>query len=322
MELGKYASYAVVTLCGLLLFFLGSSLPFQSEPVALVSLFVIAILTVALSYGNRSPAGGLFFGLFTSTAFLLGFFLMTCVWELSNFHPIIIGSVGIRQGLVVLMQVLSSYGPGMLSAVLAFGSLGLFFGVLGYVFGHISPTMSSSQPFAFRDYWSSINLLGKSDRREYKTFDRRLSSWGLRRRDWWKSTLRRLSEPQSDLVFVPHGSKNTGDRRGDVFDLLSGRMISNEVVDPADLASRYRPSILKVAETSANPKGIRRLAAEELLARFLGWFIPSRLVWAFYLLLSGTLISAVYLLYLPGSSSVSYGVGQNTWLRARPPLPR
>jgi hypothetical protein len=43
MNLGKYARYGIVTLCGLLLFFLGSSLPFQTNLMALVSLFATAI---------------------------------------------------------------------------------------------------------------------------------------------------------------------------------------------------------------------------------------------------------------------------------------
>jgi len=184
MDLGKYARYAVVTLCGLLLFFLGSSLPFQEASIALVSLFAVVLLTVALSYGNRTPSGGLFFGLFTSFSFLLGFFLMSCVWELSTSHPYIIGPVGKDRGLTILLNLLGAYGPGMLSAVSAFASIGLFFGILGYILGHISPQVSSAKPHAFRDYWSSIHLLGKSDRREYNTLDRKLNSWSLRKREW------------------------------------------------------------------------------------------------------------------------------------------
>jgi len=310
MDLGRYARYAVVTLCGLLLFFLGSSLPFQAKSVALVSLFAIVLLTVALSYGNRTPLGGLFFGLFTSIAFLLGFFLMTCVWEISNYHPFVVGPVGIDQGLTVLLQVLGSYGPGILSAVFAFASLGLFFGVLGYISWHISPRVSSTQPRVFRDYWSSVNLLGKSDRREYSTFDRRIRSWSIRKGGWWKRLLEKFTEPEPDLVFVQHANTGPGEtRRGDLFDVSSARMVGSDVADPGDLASRYRPSIIKVAETSANPKGLRRLALEELLARFLRWFIPSSTIWVFYLLLSGALVSSVYYLWLPGHAGSLYSPG-------------
>jgi hypothetical protein len=310
MDLGKYARYGVVTLCGLLLFFLGSSLPFQDKSVALVSLFAIVLLTIALSYGNRTPVGGLFLGLFTSIAFLLGFFLMTCVWELSNYHPYIVGPVGIEQGLTVLLIVLSSYGPGMLSAVLGFASIGLFFGVLGYVFGHTLPQSSSAQPRVFRDYWSSINLLGKSDRREYSTLDRRLSSLSLRKGGWWKRLVERMTEPEPDLVFAQRANADSGElKRGDLFDISSARMVGSDVADPSDLASRYRPSILKVAETSPNPKGLRRLALEELLARFLRWFIPSRTVWIFYLLLSGILVSSAYYLWLPNNAIYPYFPG-------------
>lgn len=302
MNLGKYARYGIVTLCGLLLFFLGSSLPFQTNLMALVSLFAIVLLTVAMSYGNRTPVGGLFFGLLTSTSFLLGFFLMACVWELAFFHPYVIGPIGIEEyGLFLLTEVLSSYGPGMLSAVFAFASIGLFFGLLGYIFGHISLHVSVTQPRVFRDYWSSIHLLGKSDRREYSDLDRRLSSWSFRKKGWWKRLVERITEPQPDLVFVPHRTKksSTEFRIGDLFDLSSGRMIGNDLIDPSDLTSKYRPLVLKGAETSSSPTGVRRLAFEGLLSRFLEWLIPSRTIWIFYLLLSALLISSVYLVWTP-----------------------
>ena len=296
MSLGKYARYGVTTLCGLLLFFLGSSLPFQTDLVALVSLFAVVLLTVAMGYGNRSPLGGLFLGLFTSTSFLLGFFLMTCVWELATFHPYVIGPIGREDGLFLLMEVLYSYGPGMLSAVFAFASIGLFFGVLGYVFGHISLQESVAQPRVFRDYWSSIHLLGKSVRREYSRLDRKFSSWSIRRMGWWRRLVEKIAEPQSDLVFVPHGTTKSSPESGigDLFDLSSGRMIGDDLIDPSDLTSKYRPLVLKVAETSSSPKGVRRLALERLLARFLEWFIPSRAIWIFYLLLSALLVSSAY----------------------------
>jgi hypothetical protein len=82
MDLGEYTKYAVVSLVGLILFFLGASLPFQPSIVALFSLLVMVLLTVAISYGNRSPSGGFFLGIFAAIAFLFGFFVMTFVWEL------------------------------------------------------------------------------------------------------------------------------------------------------------------------------------------------------------------------------------------------
>jgi hypothetical protein len=311
MTLGKYARYGVITLCGLLLFFLGASLPFQPNLIALASLFAIILLTVAMSYGNRTPLGGLFLGVFTSSSFLLGFFLMTCVWELIFFHPYMVGPIGKEYGLFLLTDLLYSYGPGMLSAVFAFISIGLFFGLLGYVFGHISLHVSMTQPRVFRDYWSSIHLLGKSDRREHSRFDRKLSSWSLRKRVWWKRLVEKITEPQPDLVFVPHGTRRSSPKfsRGDLFDLSSGRMISEDIIDPSDLTSKYRPLVLKVAETSSNPKGLRRLALERLLGRFLGWFIPSRVIWIFYLVLSALLVSSVYFVWTSNPAAYTYSVG-------------
>ncbi len=307
MDLGEYSKYAVVTLVGLLLFFLGASLPFQPNMVALVSLFAMVLLTVAMSYGNRSPSGGLFMGIFASVVFLLGFFVMTCVWELSSPYsltpspfkpgellPYIIGPVGFSEGgLDLLTRVLSSYGLQMLSAVFAFASIGLFFGTFGYISGRISLHASTTQPRVFRDYWSSVLRLGKSDRREFDSFDRKLSTWSFRKREWWNRILERITEPQADLVFVPQKGRSSGLSKGDVFDLSSGRMIGDGLADPSDLASRFRPSVLKVAELSSDPKGVRRVALENLLAKFLRRFMFSRQVWIFYLLLSAALIYSV-----------------------------
>ncbi len=323
MNLGKYARYGVTTLCGLLLFFLGSSLPFQTDLMALVSLFAIVLLTVAMSYRNKTPLGGFFLGVFTSTSFLLGFFLMTCVWELvtplweileilaQGMYPYIVGPIGKEFGLSLLTELLSSYGPGMLSAVFAFTSIGLFFGLLGYVFGHISLHVSATQPRVFRDYWSSIHLLGKSDRREYRRFDRKLSSWSPRKRGWWRRLVEKITEPQPDLVYVPHRTKKSSPefRIGDLFDLSSGRMICSDLIDPSDLTSKYRPLVLKVAEISASPKGVRRLALERLLGRFLEWFIPSPTMWVFYLLLSALLASSVYLVWASNLAGYAYSEG-------------
>jgi len=310
MNLGEYPKYAVITLCGLLLFFLGSSLPFLTDIAALVSLFAIVLLTVAMSYGNRTPLGGFFLGIYASTSFLLGFFVMTCVWELATVHPYVVGPVGKEYGLFLLMQVLSDYGLHMLSAVFAFGSIGLFFGLLGYVSGHISLHVSVTQPSVFRDYWSSIHLLGKSDRREYDSFDRKLSSWSFRKKEWWRRILERITEPQPDLVFIQHRKKRSSELGvGDLFDLSSGRMIGNDLANPSDLVSRYRPSVLKVGEISADPKGVRRLALESLLARFLKEFMLSRAIWLFYALLSVLLVYSVYVAWVSGIAAYPYTEG-------------
>ena len=305
MNLGKYPRYAVVAFCGFLLFFIGflAFLLLPSFPFSTVfALLVIVLLTVALSYGNRTPLGGFFLGVFTSASALLGFFLMISVWYTVEYSTKFWYRVpiGTEQVLSEQMVEFLSIGPGILSAVLAIASIGLFFGLLGYVFEHISLKVSVTQPRVFRDYWSNVHLLGKSDKREYSDLDRKLSSWSIRKKGWRRTLVEKITEPQHDLAFVPHRTKKSSLEygRGDLFDLSSGRMIGKDLIVPSDLASKCRPFVLKVAEISSSPKGVRRLALERLISRFLEWLIPSRAIWAFYLLLSAFLVSSVYLKYL------------------------
>jgi hypothetical protein len=61
MGLGKYPRYAVVTLCGFLLFFLGF-IAFYTFYTAFISILVVVLLTVSVSYTNRNPLGGLILG--------------------------------------------------------------------------------------------------------------------------------------------------------------------------------------------------------------------------------------------------------------------
>lgn len=284
-DLGKYPRYAVVTLCGFLLFFLGF-IAFYTFVTAFISLLAVVLLTVGVSYANRNPLGGLVLGVFTSSVFILGFFLMGCIWE----SPL------------YFLEYMIGFGPfghikwGLLSAILAMASVGLFFGTLGYVFEHISLSDSVTQPRVFRDYWSNIHLLGKSGKREYSTLDRRLSSWSFRKRRWWRTLVEKITEPQSDLVFSHRSKKSASEvSRGDLFDLSSGRMVGQDLVDPFDLMSKYRPFVLKATEVSPSSNGVRRIAFESLIARFLGRFMPSCLVWIVYFSLSGLLVCSVYL---------------------------
>jgi len=173
-----------------------------------------------------------------------------------------------------------------------------FFGLLGYVFEHISLRITVTHPRLFRDYWSNIHFLGKSDKREQSSLDRRLSSWSIRKKNWWKELTAKITELQPDLIFSQQKAKaDSRFSRGDLFDLASGKMIGQNLVSPLDLASKFKPMVLKLAETSANPKGVRRLAIEQLLANFLERFIFSRLIWAVHLFLSISLVSSVYLVY-------------------------
>jgi hypothetical protein len=73
---------------------------------------------------------------------------------------------------------------------------------------------------------------------------------------------------------------------GDVFDIASGQRFYDDVVDPGDLIGVYRPSILSIPAISNKIGGGRRLALEELITRFLGWFIKSKALWVSYLVVS------------------------------------
>jgi hypothetical protein len=110
--------------------------------------------------------------------------------------------LGLTPGFEFLSEVFG-FGslPSIISAVLAIASIGLFFGLLGYVSEHISLEVSVIQPRLFRDYWSNIHILGKSDKREYSSLDRKLSSWSIGKAEWWKGLLGKITEPQPDLIF-------------------------------------------------------------------------------------------------------------------------
>jgi hypothetical protein len=274
-----------VTLVGFLLFFLGF-IAFYIFDAAFASILIVVLLTVSVSYVNRNPLGGLILGIFTSTVFILGFFLMGSVyWGPAFFLGEMLG-----------FGVFGHIRWGLLSAVLAVASVGLFFGTLGYVFRNISLSVSVQQPRIFRDYWSNIHLLGKSGKREYSDLDRKLRSWSFRKGEWWRRLVAKITEPQPDLVFAHRGKKRLGEfSRGDLFDLSSGRMIGQNLVDPFDLISRFRPFVLKSTETSSDSKGIRRIALENLIARFLEWFMTSRIIWIVYFSLSALLICSAYL---------------------------
>jgi len=256
----------------------------------ILTLFVVVVVTIALSYGNRSPTGGLILGFFTSISFILGLFVTICTWELSEAI-----SANRDWTLDFLGRILSVYGIGFLSATLALCSIGLFCGLLGYVFGHISLDVPFAQPRIYRDYWSSVLQLGKSDKREFSSLDRKLSSWSWGKKGWRKRLFEKLIEPQPDLYFAAKSKNNFEEiNRGDLFDVSSGRMVGENLTDPTDLTSKFRPTILKVAATSTNPKGVWKLATERLIERLLRRVLPSRAVWAFYLLLSVILTGSVY----------------------------
>jgi hypothetical protein len=270
----------------------------------ILTLFIVVVITIALSYGNRSPVGGLVLGFFASTSFILGLFVTICNWELS------VAITAKRDWtLGFLGEILSVYGLGFLSAALALSSIGLFCGLLGYVFGHISIDVPFTQPRIFRDYWSSVLQLGKSDKREYVSLDRKLSSWSLVKKGWWKRLVEKLAEPQPDLLFVARSDKSSEEARGELFDVSSGHMVGESLIDPSDLVSKFRPTILKVAATSAKSSGIRRLATERLIERLLRKIIPSRAIWFFYLSLAVVLTGSIYYVWINNLAAYTYYEG-------------
>jgi hypothetical protein len=290
MDLGKTPGHATIAIISLLIFFLGFSFRFQRTIMETISSLILMIfLTVAISYRNRTPVGGFVIGLFTSLSFLLGDIISLCVLNIT------IATNPQNLSLAFLIEYLSNYGLGLLSGIIAIASVGFFFGLLGYVFQNISLKEPTTKPLLFRDYWSSVHLLGKSERREYNDLDRKFGTWRFQKRSWWKNILEKITEAKPDLIFSLNRKKHKKDefRRGRLFDLSSGQLLGDNFIDPSDLISKYRPSILKVAETSLNPKGVRRLAIERLIDRFLAWFIPSRTIWIFYLSLSALLIFLV-----------------------------
>lgn len=320
MVSGKYPPSPIIVLCGLFLFFLGF-IAFQTANSAFVSLFAIVLLTVCLSFRTRTPLGGLLLGLFASTAFLLGYLFMGCVTEVSQYGP----DHSPEEHLKFLTQLVGSdefayVKWSLLSAVSAISSIGLFFGMLGYIFEHISLEVTVTQPGVFRDYWSNVHLLGKSDRQEYHALDRKLSSWSIGKKEWWKRIVEKMKEPTPDLVFSQRPSEDAAERhKGNLFDLTTGRMIGKDLIDPMDLVAKYRPSVLKVAEIGPAPEGIRRLALESLVARFLHWFNRSRPIWLFYMSLSIFFVSLVYVVWRSGLAAYPYFEGDK-WYVLMPAL--
>lgn len=292
MEIGEYVKYALVTLSGLTLFFVGSLTPLM-KGYELFPIFALFLLTAVVCYLNKTPIGGLFYGLFTSISFLLGEFLTIVIVEIT----LIVGGANfLEEAFSVFLQTVSAYALNMASFAFAFVSLGLFFGLLGYIFSFSSAEAVINPPRTYRDYWSSIHQLGKSEKREYRNLDRRFSSWRINREGWWKSISSSISQPPSDLVFLPR--KNEGSKKrigiGDLYDLSSGRMLGNGLVNPTEVLSKYRPIVLKIPELSLKTRGMRRWAFEKMAGKISERLVRTKLTLAFFVLLSGLFIAAIY----------------------------
>ena len=296
VNFGDYGKPSLAGLCGIFLFFLGCSFPFQTAGMVALSSLTVGLFTVLLSYRNRSLIGGFLLGVFTTVTFLLGFFLMIIVFEVSFFFST--GVVGEVPGFSLLIGIVSDYGSGMAAMVMAYAFTGVFFGLLGYVFQHSVPlVITKREIYLFRDYWSNIFRFGKNERQEHPYLDRKLDLRNIPKENLGEALAEKFTEPKPDLVFTPiHlGVEASETIRGNVIDLQSGKRIGSNVVDPFDLASRFRPLVLKVAGLRRTPKGVRSLALERLLSKFLKFFLRAMIFWVFFLSLAALMVLAVYI---------------------------
>ncbi len=98
-----------------------------------------------------------------------------------------------------------------------------------------------------------------------------------------------VKQAKPELMYVNQTTakvSKTVDREekiGDIYDISSGQGIYQNLVDPSDLIGIYKPTIVNIPKTSNEISGGRRLAFEELISRFLGWFIQSKALWILYL---------------------------------------
>jgi len=263
--------------------------------MVLLSSLAVGLVIMFLSFKNRSISGGFLIGVFATTSFILGFFLMAIIIEVNIYFST--GFVGELPGLSLLMALVSKYGSGMFFMEFAYAATGLFFGLLGYIFENALPhVIEKKQPYLFRDYWSNIHKFGKNERREYPYLDRKLSFRRITKENFKEKIKAAVAEPKPDIIFNATQSKADRSKtsRGTLSDLASGQIIDNDVINPYDLASKYKPIVLKVAGLSRTPKGVRSQALERLLSSFLDWFLNSSFFWVFYLAISGLLIFVVY----------------------------
>jgi len=312
MEYGKYNKSSLIVLIGFLLFFLGTSLPFQPEFLVMLSSLIVGLIIMFLSFKNRSVLGGFLLGIYATTSFVLGFFLMTIVIDINLYF-----STGTNQipSLSILINLVSAYGFGIFFMEIAYAGTGLFFGLLGYIFENALPhVIEKKQPYLYRDYWSNIHKFNKNKRKESPYLDRRLSFRRISRQTLREKIEATIAEPKPDIIFNINLSQknNSKTNRGTVSDLFSGQIIDDNVVNPYDLASKYKPKVLKVAGLSQTPKGIKSQAFERLLSKFLDWFLNSRWFWVFYFSISTLLITAVYVnshsSYIPTISAIAVSI--------------
>ena len=168
MDFKDFITSTVIPLVGLVLFCAGYA-AFISYYFLFVAFLLIFMNTFILAYFSRHPLSGFVIGLYIALTFLIGllFFAVTkwlggntrILYQYFNFDP--------QHGALI----------SVISAVIAVASLGIFSGLLGYVFARFAPSSFESKPIIFRDYWSQFHSFGKSKNPEYQDFDRRLAGW-------------------------------------------------------------------------------------------------------------------------------------------------
>jgi hypothetical protein len=245
--------------------------------LVIFTFFIALFVAIGLSFLNRSLIGGIIIGLSFSGSYWVGFLT----------------------GLLIKFQftsntdVLRYFGPYALYVSTAFSALGLFFGLLGFMTERLFVENPVIETYIFRDYWSNVFSLGKNNRREMQQLDQKMTRTHIMVKDWWRQQIHRVKQTKPELIYVYEtmtkikGKSTTREEKiGDVFDIASGQRLYDDVVDPGDLIGVYRPSILSIPAISNKIGGGRRLALEELITRFLGWFIKSKALWVSYLVVS------------------------------------
>jgi hypothetical protein len=296
-EEGKFTNSNLVIFLNFVLFFFGfifvtlikEEMSADEFNAVFIMFYTIVILLITgLSFNSHSPSGGIVIGLSFSGSFWIGFLIDQVI----NYK---IGQNLIESEYYVYYIIFTT---------LAFLAFGLFFGLLGYVSDQLLVESPISETYIFRDYWSSVYTLGKSNRREFNDLDRKLTRVHLTARNWWRQQIKRVTQSKPELTHVNYiKQRDTGTKQsrnwkiGDIYDVASGKRIYEEVINPMDLVSIYRPSILNIPATSNRIGGAGRLAFEEMVSRFLGWFITSRVIWGPYIVASVLLTYFMYTHY-------------------------
>ena len=200
-------------------------------------------------------------------------------------------SIG-EQGLSIFISIIETYIPEFISFIIAFTTLGLFFGLMGYVFDKTSLETILSPPLHYRDYWSSIHSLGKSRKREEYKLDRRFGADSFKIKGLMEKITSAVVVPQPDLAFVLNKNKKgiQNFEKGSLYDISSGRLLDNNLTNPTRLVSKYRPYVLKIPEYATGTKGVRRIVFEKILENFLGKILKLSIILPFFIVLSAIFV--------------------------------